>query len=206
MEFSLGHLWAHRHRHFAEHSAGIHPHIHLHDGHAGFLLSLQDGIMDGSRSPIPGQQRGMDIDAAEFRQFQQSFRKELAKSRHHNEFRLDFFHFCLEFRSFDPFRLQDRQTLGQGIFLHSAHHHLVAPAFGTVRLGHNSSDFILTRFHQGLQAGRGKFRSSHKYDFHAFSSFGLAERLIALSMNRIPSRWSHSCWSARARSPSAVSR
>ena len=123
--------------------------------------------MDGSRSPVSGQQGSMDVDATESGQIQQAFGQELPKSRHHNELGLELFHFFLESRGLHPFRLEHWQTLGQGIFLH---------------------DFILIGFHQGLQAGRSKFRSSHKYDFHAFSSFGLAERLMALSMNRIPSR------------------
>ncbi len=136
----------------------------------------------------PRYRGSMDVDAAESGQIQQAFGLELPKSRHHNELRLELFHFFLESRGLHPFRLEHWQTLGQGIFLHSAHHHFVAPSFGTVRLGDNRNDFILIGFHQGLQAGRSKFRGSHKYDFHAFSSFGLAERLMALSMNRIPSR------------------
>ena len=144
--------------------------------------------MDGGRSPVPGQQGRMDIDAPVPGQIQELFGQELAKSSHHDQIRLDFFHFCLEFRGFHPLGLEHRKILGQGIFLHRTHHDLVAPSFGTVRLSHHRGDFTVSGFHQCLQTGSGEFRRSHKYNFHSRPSFGLADRLTALSMNRTPSR------------------
>ena len=188
VEFSLAHFRPDGDCHFAEHGAGVHAHIHLHDGDTRFLFAFQDGIVDRGRSPIPGQQRSMDVDAAIFGQVQQALGKELPESCHYNQLGLDFLHLRLEFRGLHPLGLQHGQIPAEGVFLYRTHLYLVAPAFGTIGLGHHRSDFILSGFHQRFQAGRSEFRRSHEYDSHLSSSFGLAVRLMALSMNRIPSR------------------
>ena len=54
VEFSLAHFRPDGDCHFAEHGAGVHAHIHLHDGDTRFLFAFQDGIVDRGRSPDTG--------------------------------------------------------------------------------------------------------------------------------------------------------
>ena len=49
---------------------GVQSGRHFHYGDAGFRLVIEDGPLDGRRAAMPGQEGGVDIDAAEPRQIQ----------------------------------------------------------------------------------------------------------------------------------------
>ena len=160
----------------------------------------------------------MHIDAAVFRQLQNFLAQELAEGSYYNQLRLQLVQQLNKFRGFYLLRLVNSQALRQRIFLNRCLQQLVATSLRTVRLSYYCQNFMLAAFAQRLQAANCEIRRSHKYYTHLFSSvylsiflsffriplriylttssgfsFCLGEMVLALSMNRIPSRWSSSC-------------
>ena len=157
-----------RHNNLLQHRAGIHADIHLHDGYAGFLLALDDGILNRRCTAILRQQRCVNVDAAMRRQLQNFAAQELAKGSNNNQLRLQLAQRLHELRSFHLLRLINRQALLQSVFLNRRHQHLVAASLRTVRLRNHAHNFMLTAFAQRLQAAYCEIRGSHKYYTHIF--------------------------------------
>ena len=61
---------------------------HMHDGDASLLLSVEDGPVDRGSSPVLGQQRGVDIDAAIPRIRQNVLRQDAAIGRYNDQLRV----------------------------------------------------------------------------------------------------------------------
>ena len=59
-----------------KHGAGVQAFVHRHDGDAGLAVAGQDRVLDRGRSPPAGQQRGVDIQAAESRRGQNRRRQQ----------------------------------------------------------------------------------------------------------------------------------
>ena len=53
-----------------EHGAGVQPHVHLHDAHAGLRVARFNGAVDGGGTAPAWQQRGVDVQAAQGRRGQ----------------------------------------------------------------------------------------------------------------------------------------
>ena len=68
--------------------ARVEPNIHLHDGHAGLRVTVQDCGLNWRRTAIPGQQRSVYIQATPARQIQNCPRQDLPERRHCNQLRL----------------------------------------------------------------------------------------------------------------------
>ena len=91
---------------------------HIHDGDAGLPLPVEDGPVDGGRSPVFGQQGGVDVDGAIGRGIQNILRQDAAIGRHHDQLRVQLPHQG-QSRAIPHFRgLIHGEPLGQGVFLH----------------------------------------------------------------------------------------
>ena len=100
-----------RYNNLFQHCAGIHADIHLHNGYTGFLLALDDGILNRRCTTILRQQRCMNVDAAMRRQLQNLAAQKLAKGSNNNQLRLQLAQRLHELRSLHLLRLINRQAL-----------------------------------------------------------------------------------------------
>ena len=70
-----------------QHVAGVQTFVHLHDGHAGFGITVQHRPLHWSTAAVLRQQRDVQVDAAVLRQFQHRLGQDAAVSHHHDQFR-----------------------------------------------------------------------------------------------------------------------
>ena len=161
---------------------------HVHDGHAGLPLAVEDGPVDGSRPPVFGQQGRMNVDGAIGRGVQNVLRQDAAIGRHHDQLRMQLPHQG-QGRAVPHFRgLIHGQPLGQGVFLHRRKGQLMPPVFGAVRLGEHAADLVSV-LHQPLQGRHREIRRAHKQDPHSSSSPSSCCRIYSSSSSSV-SRWS----------------
>ena len=140
---------------------GVQRQSHVHDGHPGLLLSVQDGPVNGGRPPVLGQQGGVHIDAPQPGIGQNLLGQNPAVGRHHDEVgrQLDN---GLQRRAVPEFGgLKDRQAVGLGTALHRRGLELHPPVLGFIRLTEHPHH-LMSGGHQGLQRGHGKIRRAHE--------------------------------------------
>ena len=69
----------------AEGVAGVEAFVHFHDGDAGLALVVQDRPLNRRGAAVFRQKRGVNVQAAEARQFEDLSRQDLAVSGYHNQ-------------------------------------------------------------------------------------------------------------------------
>ena len=146
MQFAHGCVFADGDYYLIQHGTSIHADIHLHDGDAGFVLALDDGVLDGGGATVFGQQGGMHVNAAVFRHGKNFLAQELAKGSYDDEVGLHFAQGLHEFGSFYFLGLIDFVALAEGVFLNGSHQHFVAPSLGAVGLGDYTHYLMLAAF------------------------------------------------------------
>ncbi len=122
--------------------AGIQALVHVHHGNAGFLIAGEDRRLDGGRAAMPGEDRGMQIEAGDARGIEDAFRQDLPVRHYHDEISANGAHLLDGVRRPQFHRLKhgdaavERDPLdGRGQQFHAA------PG-GLVRLGDDGGDFM----------------------------------------------------------------
>ncbi|MNY21101.1 hypothetical protein D3C86_1546230 [compost metagenome] len=147
-----------------EHGAGIQALLHLHGGDPGLGVAVQDGPLDRGGAAIAGQERGVDVDAAEGRQVQDRLRQDLAVGDDHDEVGGQ----GLERRegllvAAQALRLVDRDPGFEGSLLDRGHGDLLAAPHRPIGLGEDGLDVVAGR-EEGLERGDGERGGAHEDD------------------------------------------
>ena len=170
---------------------GIQLQDHVHDGDAALGIAVEDGPVDGGRATVLGQQRGMDVDAAQLGVVQDLLGEDPAIGGHHDE---------VGGQTLDGLQggavpqlggLEDRDVVLQGNHLHRGGQELHAPVLGLVRLGEDAHDLV-AGFDESLEGGHRKVRGAHEQDLHQSSSTSRSPRSSMASMSASVMRTSHS--------------
>ena len=148
---------------FFQHLPRIHAFVEKHDGHAAFGFAVFDGVLDGGGAAILRQQRAVDVEAAVFRDVQDSFRQNLTVSDDDDDVRRQAAELFDDVVTAHGIRLEDGDAQFQGLFLDRRESHLLAASPLFIGLAVDGSDIIagLGQFFQGRD---GKVRRPHEYD------------------------------------------
>ena len=103
----------------------------------------------------------MHIDAAVFRDLQQSFRQDLTEGDHHDQVGFHLPHDVDEFGGPHLERLEDRQAVTFGKLFHRWRQKFLSPPLRPVRLGNHGKD-LFSPVDEPLQCRAGKIRRSHE--------------------------------------------
>ncbi len=116
----------------------------------------------GAAPRVPGQQGGVDVDAAQWRQLQHRPGENLAVGRHHDDLRAQGAQRGREGGVTRALRLQEGVA---GLFRYSFDNWRLRPQFpplGPVRPRHHRHDRELLRGQERVQTGAGQVRRSHE--------------------------------------------
>ena len=153
---------------FADHGAGVQPHVHLHDGDAGFGIPCPDGTLDG-RGTAPARQQGaVHVDAAQTRRIEHGLGQDQAIGHYHHQVGAEGSQFGLRRFIAQGGGLIDRKTVGQCQFLDRAGGELLAAAGRFVGLGVNGDDLVAGR-QQRRQVTGGEVGVPAKISFSLFN-------------------------------------
>ena len=172
--------------------------------------------MDRRRSPPPRQQRRVDVDHAEARCAQHHVGDDPAVGRDDAEVGVERAEGRQEAFVLQPLGLQHRNAALDGELLHATGRQMMATAARTVRLRDHAHDDVPAR-QQGSQRRHGELGRAEERDAQRRVRHHWPARFIlwilrricwrlmprSRSTNVVPSRWSISCWSARASRPCA---
>ena len=164
-----------------QHVARVQPGIHLHDGDAGLAVARLNGAVDGGCATPAGQQRGVDVDAAQPRQVQHPLRQQQAVGGHDHDVGLRskqgsacslgiLWVFAIQPQAAG---LGHGQAMRQCSLLDGRSLQLQAAAGGAIGLGQNQWHGI-ARLHDVQQGLLGKLRRSGKNNAHDEKAKGLA--------------------------------
>ena len=103
---------------FYQHIAGVQSRIHLHDGHTGLRLPVDDHSLDRRCPTVFRKQGCVDIQASVLRQIQDLLRQDLSEGCHNIDICGIFFQFFHSLGSLDPTRLEYRDAVFYSTFLH----------------------------------------------------------------------------------------
>ena len=183
--------------------AGVHAGVHHHGGDAGFAIPVDDGPLDGGRTAIARQQRGVHVDGTPAGDVQQALGQQLAEGHHHEKVRCQARHLLRKRIVAHCLGLKHGISVDHCGSLYRAGRQLAPASFGAVRLGDHGQHGVALCV-QGRKRRHGELRRAHEDDFQwgthrCFNSF-LTRRLyiwrlraLMRSMNKVPSRWSSSC-------------
>src|ERR1700733_5919181 len=149
-----------------KHIARVQPFVEPHRGDAGHYLAVGYCPLDGRGAPILRQQRSMQIDIPEPRQFQHPLRDNPSIGDHKNRIRPD----CLELRAklrivLDLLRLHRGQRQTQSRLLYRRNLYSQSTACRAIRLRHDQRD-LMPRRHHRLERRHCKLRRPTKYQPH----------------------------------------
>ena len=189
-----------------DHVSGVHFAIKVHGRNAGHGIAVEHRPLDGRGAAILRQQRAMDIDRPIGRRCEQIIRQNAAIGHNDENIRLQALEICQRRAVAHLCRLKHREPRRKCDLLDRARLELHAAVFRLVRLCEHTNH-IKVFIEQALQGHGRKIRRAHENDAHTphpfaccSSSSGESIRM-ALSMNRMPSRWSISWQKARAVRP-----
>src|ERR1035437_1395613 len=202
--------------------AGVEALFEQHGGVAGEGIAYGPGPLEGRGAAVPGQQRSVQVYAAQPRQRQHPGRNQASVGDDDDGVRSEGFKLRAKLGVVaNLFRLRDRQASGQGGLLDGRSSKLLAATHGPVGLRNNQRNLVARR-KQCLQRGHGEaggpaknhFRRTRHAVYHSPARCILRilrrarSRLRALmrKMNNMPSTWSISCWKQReSRSSPSIS-
>ena len=144
---------------------GVQAGIHLHDGHAGFRVAVENRPLNGRGAAMPGEKRRVDVQAAKAREFEDGGRENLAVSGDDDEVGLKLPQLLDKRRLASPRRLQHGNGRCQRDGLDGRRLHFEVAALRFVGLG-NDDDELKTRFAaERLKAGASQLGGSHENGF-----------------------------------------
>ena len=144
----------------------------------------------------------MDVDASIRRNIKDPLRKNLAECHDDHEVRFHSFELLCEFFCLDFLWLKHGDVMRNSKRFHRGRRKSLPAAARLVRLRDDSDDIAGICEHR--EARNGEFRRAHEDDAKPLHDSAPLCTLSATSMKSCPSKWSHSCWMQRARSPVAV--
>ena len=127
---------------FQQHISRIQAYIGKHGGDARYFLAVDQGPLNGRRSAVFRQQRGVHVDASQRRQLQNFARKYLSERRRYHKLRRGLSKRRQPLIGFNSFKLVYPQAQFQRALLNRGHIKGPAPPFRTVGLSEHSADFI----------------------------------------------------------------
>ena len=138
--------------------------VHLHNRDASFFVAMKQGFLDRGGATIFGEQRGVDVDGAEFGYFEDFWRKNHAEGDNNEEVGFEIFHFFGEFTF--VFRLDYRQVESFGSYFDWRCRKCFFAPDWLVRLAYYCQNVDFGGLHETFESFSGKFRGSEEYDFH----------------------------------------
>ena len=147
--------------------AGVQPFVQLHDGHAGALVTVEHGPLDGRGAAVFRQQRDVQVDAAVLRHMQQLRRDDAAVGHNDDDVGRQLFDKLIGRAVPQRAGLVDRKTVLNSQLLNRRRGQDLLAAHGLVAAGKDTADLV-PGVQQGSQAFGGDVRSSHKQDAHKF--------------------------------------
>ena len=143
--------------------ARVDPFVHPHDRDARFRLAPDEGPVHGGRSPVPGQKRGVHVDAAQGRAVDDVLRQDLAEGDEHHHVGGEPAEDLQELGCPDLFGLVNGETAPLGCFLHRRGDQTLSAPLGPVGLGDDADDGPVL-LDQDFQRRDGELRRSHEED------------------------------------------
>src|SRR6266850_4505750 len=152
-----------------EHVAGVHAGVNTHGGEAGSRFAIDDGPVDGRGATILWEKGSVQIDPAEFRDWQQTSGNNLAVGDDDDEVWGVALQKFLDFRSADFFGLMDEEVGRESDFFYGGGRNLVAAAAWAVRLRDDGDDFEVGLREEVLEGGDAKLRRATEKNAHPYA-------------------------------------
>ena len=143
-------------------TSGVDVLVYHERGDAGDVLTVDNGPVDGGGATVLRQQGGVEVERAKLRHGPDGLRQH-AEAHHYKQIGLPGGKVRKELRVLELFRLKQRQTMLQGVFLHCRFVHLEASARRFVRSGYHAHNLV-PGFDETVHRPHGELRRTHIYD------------------------------------------
>ena len=149
-----------------QHVPGIHPCVDPHRRHAGSRFAVHDCPIDRRRASIFGQQGSVQVDPAQFRNWQQFRRDNLSVRDDHDAIGSQIAQQRLRFWVSNLFRLMHRQLRRQRRFLYRRKRNVLPSPSRTIRLRDHANNFNVRLCQQMFERGNRKRGCAAENDSH----------------------------------------
>ena len=146
--------------------AGVEALVHIHHGDAGLVVAGEDGGVDRRGAAVARKERGVEIEAAEARGFEDALGEDLAVGGDDHEVGHEDAEVVQRRGGAEFFGLLDGEVLGEGDLFDGGHSRLQIPASWLVGLRNHANDGVFFRGQKSLKSGRTDCTRAAKNDSH----------------------------------------